>query len=270
MLPPGTTVTFDTNTLDKAARPERNPKDPSQVDFKKVHEALRSGILRGFVSETIVTLEGIQRSDRAQVFASTRIATAGTEPQVNADGTVTRLLNLQAIQPSRQPLHEENVRRLTAALQLGFRVLSATRLLMPKIDDPNKEIYLYGVADDSTLAARFNDAADAIEARGFGSVPIMKIAAGLANRAGVGAEPWYRSLNRANAAEEGKIASAFAEWADGDTVAAHITFQIQYLCTDDRAAKAKLSIFDPIQRAWLMATFGVRFVTISELAAMVE
>jgi hypothetical protein len=30
MLPHGTTVTFDTNTLDKAARPERHPNDSLQ------------------------------------------------------------------------------------------------------------------------------------------------------------------------------------------------------------------------------------------------
>jgi hypothetical protein len=139
---------------------------------------------------------------------------------------------------------------------------------MPKIDDPNKQIYLYE-NEDCSLVARFNDAASAIEARGFGSVPIMKIAAVLANRAGAAGEPWYHSLNRANAAEEAEIAAAFAEWADGDTVAAHIAFQIHYLCTDDKAAKAKTSIFDPVQRAWLKATYDLRFLTISELAAMV-
>jgi hypothetical protein len=59
-----------------------------------------------------------------------------------------------------------------------------------------------------------------VEARGFGVMPITRIAARLANRDGV-VEPWYRSLDRADDAEGKEIANAIAEWADGDTVAAH-------------------------------------------------
>jgi len=36
-------VTFDTNTLDKVARPERFPKDPLRPDFIKLHEAAVAG-----------------------------------------------------------------------------------------------------------------------------------------------------------------------------------------------------------------------------------
>jgi len=82
-------------------------------------------------------------------------------------------------------------------------------------------------------------------------------------------EPWYSSLDRANSSEEVEIANAIAEWADGDTVAAHIGFQIGYLCTGDKGAKAGNSIFDSTQRAWLSATYGVQLLTISELAAIV-
>ncbi len=82
-------------------------------------------------------------------------------------------------------------------------------------------------------------------------------------------EPWYRSLDRATGTEENEIANAIAEWADGDTVAAHIAFQIDYLCTGDQA-KARSSIFNPSERAWVTTTYGVRFVTISELAAMIN
>jgi hypothetical protein len=95
--------------------------------------------------------------------------------------------------------------------------------------------------------------------------PTTNIATRLANRAGV-TESWYRSLDRASGTEELEIANAIAEWADGDTVAAHIAFQIDYLCTGDEA-KNRNSIFDPIQRAWLTATYGVRFLTISDLAS---
>jgi hypothetical protein len=268
MLPHGTTITFDTNTLDKAVRPDRHPKDPAQAEFQFVHEALKTGTLKGFVCETMVTLEGIGRADRAKVFGSTYLAPRHSEPEVQSDGSIVHRVRLETTQPARQPLHNENMRRISAALDLGVRVLAAPRIAMPKIDDAEKRVYVYE-EDETALGARldrFHDAARAIEERGFGTTPIVKIATRLAKKAGV-TEPWYRSLTRASSAEEKEIASALAEWADGDTIAAHIAYQINYLCTGDQA-RARISIFNPAQRTWLTQSFGVRFVTIAELAAM--
>jgi len=64
-------VTFDTNTLDRAVRPERFPKDPRQPDYRKVHDALRRGSIQGFFCETLVIIEGIQRKQRAATLGST-------------------------------------------------------------------------------------------------------------------------------------------------------------------------------------------------------
>ena len=264
----GMTVTFDTNTLDKACRPERHPKDPTKDDFEKVHQALRAGQLRGFFCETAATLEGIQRADRASVFGTMHVVARHHEPEVQSDGATVHRIDLETTQPARKPLHDENLRRFTAALNLGLRVLAAPRIAIPRIDDPDKRIYVYE-NDEDALALRYErfvQAARTIEARGFGMVPITRIADRLANRGGV-VEPWYRSLDRANDAEEKDIANAIAEWADGDTVAAHISYQIDCLCTGDKAV-ARSSILSPTERAWLTTTYGVRFVTISELAAM--
>ena len=66
-------VMFDSNTLDRAARPERFPKDPRQAEYIKVHDALAAGALKGYFSETLVTLEAIENKDRIDVLGSTRI-----------------------------------------------------------------------------------------------------------------------------------------------------------------------------------------------------
>jgi hypothetical protein len=119
MLPPGTTVTFDTNTLDKAARPERHPKDPARADFQKVHEALKTGRLRGYFSQTLVTLEGIEKKDRPEVFGSTRL-----ETQSSSTGKNTINLTI-AVKQDRKPRHRELSRRIQAAQSIGMR---ATKL----------------------------------------------------------------------------------------------------------------------------------------------
>ena len=65
-------VTFDTNVLDLACRPERFPKDPRQSQMQMVHDALSDVRIEGFYSVTMLTIEGIMRRDRAEVFAGTR------------------------------------------------------------------------------------------------------------------------------------------------------------------------------------------------------
>ena len=185
-MPNTASVTFDTNTLDKARRPERHPKDPTRSDFVKVHAALRAGKLTGFFCETVATLEGIQRVDRARVFGSTSVVARHKGPDVREGGSTIHQVNFETTQPAREPLHPENMRRLTSALDLGCRALSAPRIAMPRIDDPGKRIYVYE-HDDEALALRldrFVQAARAIEARGFGMMPITRIAARLANRGG--------------------------------------------------------------------------------------
>ena len=68
-------VTFDTNTLDLACRPERFPKDPRQPELAKVKAALTSGQLEGFYSVTLLTIEAVMRRDRAQVLAGAVVRT---------------------------------------------------------------------------------------------------------------------------------------------------------------------------------------------------
>src|SRR5258708_18442894 len=131
MLPHGPTVTVDTNALDKAGRPERHPSDPARADFAKVHEALKRGDLRGFVCDTVVTLEGIQRADRAKVFGSTSLARSHEETRTGDGATIVHHVTLQTTQPARSALHPENARRFQAALSLGFRAICVPRIGLP-------------------------------------------------------------------------------------------------------------------------------------------
>jgi hypothetical protein len=64
-------VTFDTNTFDKAVRPQVYAKDPNHGRFLIIHEAIKDGRIAAFVCDAIVTLEGIKIDDR--VFGSTTI-----------------------------------------------------------------------------------------------------------------------------------------------------------------------------------------------------
>jgi hypothetical protein len=70
-------------------------------------------------------------------------------------------------------------------------------------------------------------------------------------------------------ADENKVKRAVAEWADGDSVAAHYGFGIQLFCTDDVGSRKPKSVLAADNRKWLSEKYGIEFVTLKQLAARV-
>lgn len=264
-------TTFDTNTLDKAVRPARFPKDPAQPDYEKVNEALIAGTLRGFFSETMITLEGIQKKDRASVFQSTQLSQQ-PEEDISVDGSGTAITVRMAVeQPARRDLHPETVARLTEATNIGLKVLRAPRIGMLYITDPDGKYFVEETdADRGNRITVYGNLLKEIEKRGIGFAVGKALGTEFGRRAGV-TEPWFHSLVRAtDVHEENEVKRAIAEWADGDSIAAHIGYGIDFFCSNDAGKSAGApSVLDQANRAWLTATYGVRFVTISELAKMI-
>ena len=70
--------------------------------------------------------------------------------------------------------------------------------------------------------------------------------------------------------ERRKVQRAIKEWADADSIAAHVGYGIDLFCSEDmgKSTGGEPSVLDGSNRAWLTATFGIKFVTVAELAAM--
>lgn len=278
-------VTFDTNVLDYACRPERYPKDTRQPRLGKVRDALKSGSIKGFFSVTMLTIEGIMNKDRAKVYESTTLTKVREAPKMipNADlpdeirsfvghgDLETHTFNLTANQPARQELHPEFKARFAAAHELGVRVLKAVpRLGAYRIDDPDGTFYLDNGTDEGLRLwiDKAHDVSTAIQARGLGMAQLINLGLGLATHDPQGA--WFSALTKAkDIHEERKIERAFAEWADADSIASHIAYGIDIFCSNDLGnSNATNSILDAENRAWLTQTYGVRFMTFDELLAM--
>ena len=212
-------ITFDTNTLDKAARPERHPKDANQPIFQRVREALKAGTIQGFYLVTMLTTEGIVNADRVKVIAGTRIRTqVGPETTIrNADlpeevrkmagerDAVSIPVNFHVEQPDRPPLHRENARRMEAAKAFGVKILKAPpRIAAFKPEDPTGE-YFVNDAERGDLSAwidRIHKAAAAIESHGVGFAQIKA----LGRQLGVNGsqELWGKALDSAKTDDEKK------------------------------------------------------------------
>jgi hypothetical protein len=258
-------VTFDTNTFDKATRPDVYAKDHDHGSFVKVHEAVKDGGIAGFLCDAMVTLEGNKVDDRAEVFGSTILAT-----HIAEEGPETIRINLRPEQPIRSALHPKQAERFGAALALGIKFLGVPRIGMPRVEVPNTDPYVPETEEELTKRLeRYFELATAIEGRGLGSAPAQRLARRLTNAVQTMPTPWFKALGAPRDIHETReVARAIAEWSDGDSVAAHYGYGNDFFCTGDEARPGRLSILDAANRAWLMADFGVCFCTIRELAAL--
>jgi hypothetical protein len=59
-------VTFDTNVWNRIVFPERHVNSPNYLFLGKLKNAIRSGQVRGFVSEGFGTVEAVRRRNRAK------------------------------------------------------------------------------------------------------------------------------------------------------------------------------------------------------------
>ena len=262
-------VTFDTNTVDKAARPERHPRDARRSAYLKVHHALSRGGIQGFFSETIVTLEGVQNKDRVPVFGSTRL-------QHREESTGPRQITLSiSVCQDRLPPHPEASRRVAAARAMGMRALRGpSRFGSFRVRDDDHTFY----APDASVfelverMEKANTVASAIEAREVGRVVPLSLGLKFSARAGATGEWWLRGLQRAQGPDEHRhVQKAIREWADADSVASHVGYGVHLFCSEDRGKSTggMPSVFDETNRAWLAAKWGVRFVSLTELANMI-
>jgi hypothetical protein len=207
-----------------------------------------------------------------EVFGSARL-----EDQSASTGKNTISITISTKQ-DRKPLHREHSKRIQAALSIGMRALRGPARFGDgfSVKDDDGSFY---EPDDSVQQLimrreRINEVDVAIAARGVGRSIALSLGLELSERANASGEWWLQGLRRAVTKDEcRKVQRAVAEWADAESIASHIGYKIDLFCTLDEAARARragsTSIFDQANRAWLIAIYGVRIVSISELAEMV-
>jgi hypothetical protein len=261
-------VTFDTNTLADVVLPEASQQPTNPADAARVRAAIQLGKIQGFFSETLVTLEGVQTKDRAAVFGSTRLQSESTCTDEN---TIT--ISIGVVQ-DRKPLEPRFFERIQAARGLGMRALRGpARIGWICVQDVDGMLF---EPDGSTLelSARLDKVhkvATAIAERGLGHAAAVKFGLQFSASDGM-SEPelWYKGLLRAKEnGETNRVKEVVAEWADGDSVAAHYGYGIDRFCSQDFGQNAgKASVLHPDNRRWLREAFGIQFVTLAELAEM--
>ena len=156
---------------------------------------------------------------------------------------------------------------LQSAMAMGFRFMRAPRIGMPRPPVPEAD---YFPRPNDASYDRFSALLAEIETRGVGHSAIRDIGKRFNQRLGSPDSPWFRFLSDyRNPHKRTDVAKAVAEWADGDTVAAHYAFSNDVLCTEDAAQSAGRSVFDAANRAWLTQQFGITFASVEALASII-
>lgn len=264
-------VTFDTNTLDKIARPARFPKDPNNSKYIAIHNAVKHGTIRGFFCECLISLEAIPQNVRPEVFGNIRIEMRAKKTSI--DGT--EIVEIDSVsRTNRPPIHLENLARIRAASAIGIRAIHGpSRAAQPRVDDPDKFFFAYKHDDPIVLegTSRAAEIAEKIEARGLGMRVLKSLGQRLSPDADV-QESWRGGLLRAQSTADRKaIGRAIAEWADCDSISAHIGFGHDIFCTSDRGRNSGgESIFSDENRKWLSENYRVTIMDINDLFALLN
>jgi len=275
-------VTFDTNVWNRIVFPERYLRSPNYAALARINNAIRSGLVRGFICESFGTLEAIKPTDRAKFHAqSTPKVEVASKPQ--GSGLVSMTIGIKANHDLHPGLSGEFEEELRQALSIGMKLLSTPYigLPVPARLRSNPDIYAPEVFATADYDERFGSVVNAIVSRGVGQGAHVALAKEFTERLDAARPEWlsdreliyrvYEYARKSNLNKEKKqIEKVFAESADGDVVAAHVAFGNDFLCTEDRGGSAiGPSIFDDNNRTWLKTTYGVKILTAQQLSDLV-
>jgi len=262
------TVTFDTGVLADVVCPETSQPPTDPADAARVRAGIQSGKIQGVFCETLITVEGIRRVDRSAVFGST-VANARCQHETAPDGSGVTYIDLRVEQAARLALDQQQADRFSAAFALGMKLVDVPRIAMAKVDNPDGNRYLTE-SDEAELIRRLerqHTVLSAIEARGLACAQAQRIAIEIQTEIGGNGNFLLYLGHPRNPTEQKKVICAINEWSDGDGIAAHYGYGIDLFCSRDCGKNAgKASVLHPDNRQWLSEAFGIRFVTLAELA----
>jgi hypothetical protein len=279
-------VSFDTNAYSPVTRPQLTriittgwwPLTADRLLSKKrriawwyIRWCIRRGRIQAAIPEAAFAAEVLPNVDRIDFLLAIGTPRAANPP----------------------PIPEGRRRLIQEAFSSGFRVLHGGRIGYGEIVNVPPEQW----APDDDIKVRQQRFSDFI--RHFGEFPLealknlgerLSIAHGLAAslnpfekqaaamakvsperfiwREGIGAEKKHPLQHQSVSAFENVVRDRLADWADFDMVAAHYSYGYDWLCTEDTGKPRSDSIFAPTYAADVHGKFGVKMISLMNLAAL--
>lgn len=249
-------VTFDSNVWRIISTPETFPNEASIEDFKCIRSAIEASQISPFICETVFTLEGIQRKKRKEFFSQYKPISQSSTKESN--GEIQSSFTIGPDKTAHPGNNSYLDNHLKDAISIGFQIIRLPRI--GGIVNTDIESHYYKHEDLGAYLDKVFEAGNDIESKGAGFCQIKE----LGEKYG---SPWFKGLQKAPQSEDGVIAKAIAEWADGDSVACHIALGGDYFCTRDSAQKAgDKSVFNSSNTQWLKEKYNLSVVSPEDLA----
>lgn len=257
-------VTFDSNTWRKVASPDNFLKDPINADYRRIRKAINDRKVIPFISETIFTLEAIKKIDRKQFFKDYK-SVQTIDVSEDEDGYV----KFRFVIGPNTNAHPGNSGFLkdhfADAVRLGFNIIYLPRIAGITNRDIEAHKYKMDTATLNTYLDKVFAVGKRITELEAGDYEITQMAMKYNSRNGL------QGIGDAPDSENGVVAKAVAEWADGDSVASHIAIGGDYFCTNDQAVSGGVkSVFSSINLAILKSEFGFTTINPTYLATLIR
>jgi len=246
-------VTFDSNVWEQVVdKVKRN----GSSTYTMIYTHIVNKDIKPYFFEGLATLESIQKKDRKNFIKNYRPTISiqvGDEEPIVKEGTPNPELSnyLKEIIPE--------------ALNIGFKFIRTPRIagfgIAPSSEHAaTDENYPLGERLDRTFSIlRF------IEGKGSGKAQLDNSI--FANEGGGIVEKTKNDIN----ISDKKYAKSIAEWVDGDALAAHYGYGIDYFCTNDQARGAgSNSVFHSSNLEVLKENYGVKVITPDELLSIIQ
>lgn len=259
-------ITFDSNVLECVIDPGKEGAEfQGEVVYQAIHNAIESGSIKGYYSDTYLTLEAIEKDDRRAVLGSRHIASRWTTVDGVAKLTIGAKMDRAPINKQK---HFEYARK---AASLGIRPLKGPPILgnnmlldecwYEKMETSELVAYNERMYSAQTKIAEDSDCT-------IGKSAAICYGLELLARDGIGNKLYTEGFFLATNQKE--LSKVIAEQADEEGIVRHIGRQNDYFCTLDQGKSAGTSILNPRHRKWLLETFQVNFVTPFELSEKIK
>ncbi len=251
-------IIFDSNVWRHISSPNNFPNDPDIEYFRQINAKINSNEIEPYISETVFTIESIQRRNRKKFISNYRPQIVFTT--TDSGNTTSNSINMgsdSSFHPGNHPILQEH---LDDAMELGFRIVRCPRIA--GIINPEIENFRYELSGQELKEYhdKLFEVGKQIEEHEAGFYHIQKIGERYD-------DVWFKGIAKAPDEEWGNIAKAMAEWADGDSVAISVALGCDYLCTRDEAKGAGTkSVLSNQNLEWLNSNYGFKIITPQDLA----
>jgi hypothetical protein len=147
-------VTFDINDWNRMVFPELYVNSPNYLSLGEIQNPIRSGQMRGFISEGFGTVEAVRRENRAEFHAQNAPKVEVTNKS-HGNGLNCMTIEIKANHSLHPDIGEEFDEELNEALAIGIKLLTTPHIGLPVSDRLRNNPHIY--AEEVFATADYNE-----------------------------------------------------------------------------------------------------------------